>query len=140
MKQILDIPKDKKYVGYLWMSDCKYPLEFRDPTDLRDKLSINETCNPFIIEGQLYCKEADGYEKSYSIKYVDGRYLVVEYDLNEIRKNFVLNDMKHIETFIPNRIKASKLKFAQYWKAVTDELCEGMDVLIPGPFVFVGFE
>lgn len=122
------------------MSDSEYPVEFHNPTMISDQLSVDEKSNPFIIEGQLYCKENEVYEKSYSIRYMDGEYVVTVYDLNEMRENFVQDDMKLIKTFIPNRIQASKLKFAQYWKAVPDDLCEGMPVLNPGPFVFIGFE
>lgn len=142
MKKITDIPKDKKYIGYLWMSDQKYPTEFREPTMLEEELSIDEKTNPFIIEGQLYCEEESGLKKSYSIKYVDGEYWVTEYDLNKLktRKDFVLDDMKQVKSFIPNRFQVSKLTFAQYWQeSKPDELCEGMKVLIPGPFVFIGF-
>ena len=139
MKELSDIPKEREYIGYLWMSDCECPLEFHNPTVLEKELSIDNNVNPFIVEGQLYCKEGD-IEMSYSIKYVDNNYFVTEYDLNMIRQNYVLDDMKLIKTFIPNRIQASKIKFAQYWKEEPDVLCEGMPVLVPGPFVFVGFE
>ncbi|MDR1371261.1 MAG: TIGR04423 family type III CRISPR-associated protein [Dysgonamonadaceae bacterium] len=135
MKKIVDIPNDKKYIGYIWMSDSDCPLEFHNPTVLNRELSIDENDNPFIIEGQLYCKEEGGFEKSYSIKYTDGAYIVTEYDLNEFHR-----DKASIKFFIPNRIKASKLKFEQYWKSEPDELCEGMEVFNPGPLVFVGFE
>ena len=140
MKKLTDIPHDRKYVGYLWMSDSVSPKIYSDPTSLEQELLIREDENPFIVEGQLYCKDKDGFEKSYHIKYIDGEYWVAEYDLNEIRAKADPNDQGVVKSFISNRMQCSKLKFEQYWEAVPDELCEGMEVLNPGPFVFVGFE
>jgi CRISPR type III-associated protein (TIGR04423 family) len=126
---ITEIPKDKNYEGYLWMSDAKEPQ-----TDSFDKgLDITDASNPFIVEGQLYSREE---QKSYSIKYVDGKHLVTEYDLKNIPEGWEKSDEK---SFIPNRIKVSKLLFRQYWKPQKDDLCEGMETLVPAAYVFVGF-
>jgi CRISPR type III-associated protein (TIGR04423 family) len=130
---ITEIPKDKNYEGYLWMSDAKKPQ-----TDSFDKwLNIADNNNPFIVEGQLYSEEV---KKSYSIKYVDGKHIVVEYDLNKIPDNWISED-SDVKKFIPNRLgKVSKVLFRQYWKPEKDELCEGMETLVPAAYVFVGFE
>jgi CRISPR type III-associated protein (TIGR04423 family) len=128
---ITDIPKDKNYEGYLWLSDAKEPQ-----TDSFDKrLGITDTSNPFIVEGQLYSEEA---KKSYSIKYIDGKHLITEYDLENIPDGWISEESDE-KSFIPNRIKASRLLFRQYWKLQKDDLCEGMETLIPAAYVFVGF-
>lgn len=117
------------YEGYIWMSDSKSPDEFH-ARDL-DLDFLNKLTNPFVIEGQLYCSVQ---QKSYSIKYVDGKHLVVAYDLNALDDNFTKKE------FVPNRMQADKLLFRQYWALERDELCEGMSVQIPSAFVFVGFK
>lgn len=130
---ITEIPKDKNYEGYLWMSDAKEPQ-----TGAFDKwLNITDTSNPFIVEGQLYSNEE---QKSYSIKYVDGKHLVVEYDLNKIPDGWISEESDN-KKFMPNRLNnVSGILFRQYWKPEKDELCEGMETLIPAAYVFTGFE
>ena len=147
---IMDIPKDLNYEGYLWMSDSKLPTVFANAnlesqklnTSVQDKSikfnEIDDASNPFIIEGQLFCKDTN---KSYSVKYIDGKHIVVEYDLNKKPEKWVSD--KKDKTFIPHRIEGvSKLKFSQFWKPVIDidNLCERMAVLQPAALVFVGFE
>jgi CRISPR type III-associated protein (TIGR04423 family) len=129
---ITEIPKDLTYTGYIWMSDSSRPTQYLQPTRLGDVLCVSDESNPFIVEGQLYSKTA---EKSYSIKYVDGKHIVKDYDLKLLPEEY---DLKK---FIPNRIDGvSKILFRQYWKPREDKLCEGMDVLVPADYVFVGFE
>ena len=129
------IPKEKAYVGYLWLSKSKTPEQYLVPSDVSDFLKdMADDKNPFIIEGQLFSSEAN---KSYSIKYVDGKHIVVEYDLTNMPNDWVFDKDK---VFIPNRINVAKLKFRQYWKPEVDDFCEGMKVLQPAAFVFVGFE
>ena len=146
---ITDIPKDIEYEGYLWMSNSKNPIVLK--SEKLKSLRLNESesdkpvifdeisdlSNPFIIEGQLYSKNT---KKSYSIKYADGEHIVVEYDLNNLPKDRVFDEKEDDKKFIPNRINASMLKFRQYWKPEEDEFCEGMEVLQPAGFVFVGFK
>ncbi|KAA6329355.1 hypothetical protein EZS27_021834 [termite gut metagenome] len=125
------IPNDRNYTGYLWMSDEQTPKTYcNQPID--KELERTDNQNPFIIEGQLYCEEK---QLSYNIKYVDGKYMVTAYNL-ETFKNEIFDEKE----YIPNRIPASHIIFKQYWKQKADELCENMEVLIPGAFVFVGFE
>jgi len=132
---ITAIPKEQEYIGYLWLSNSKVPEVYLEPSDVSYFLKdMNDDKNPFIIEGQLF---SEGVNKSYSIKYVDGEHIVVEYDLNSLPEDWVCDEDK---TFIPNRINVTKLKFRQYWKPEADEFCEGMEVLQPAAFVFVGFE
>jgi CRISPR type III-associated protein (TIGR04423 family) len=130
--KISDIPKDDKYTGYLWMSDQTHPKEYHSH-GIGNDLDITEHKNPFIIEGQLFCKETN---KSFSIKYVDGKHIAIEYDLNNVPANWVCDNKE----YIPNRITASKIIFRQYWKPEKDEFCEGMEVLVPAAYVFVEFK
>ena len=145
-----DINPDLAYTGYLWMSDSKYPAllngaEYKSLQLISSNSSnqinfeeITNESNPFIIEGQLYNKDAN---LSYSIKYVDGQHYVIAYDLGKIPDAWVFDKEKDLKIFISNRIKGvPKLKFRQYWKPETDGLCEGMEVLVPAGYVFVGFE
>lgn len=125
------IEKDK-YEGYLWYSNQNTPQVFQDD---ELELILDDETNPFIIEGQL-CNQ----HFSYSIKYIDGHYWVKKYDL----KNFV-STVKTTQSYLPNfkaldgQRKIQKLMFNQYWRPQVDENCEGMSVLQPTEFVFVGF-
>ena len=142
--KISDIPCDIKYIGYLWMSDKPHPLEYHTPSVLKEILEgFSDTTNPFIIEGQL-CDEKT--EVSYSIKYVDGKYIVIKYDLKNIPEGWI-PDEEDKEYISNSRLRASKILFRQYWKPeiedsadVNESLCLGMPVLVPGPLVFVGFK
>lgn len=115
-----------KYVGYIWYSNQSKP-DVKNGEDF--ELEIKDDVNPFIIEGQLY----DG-KKSISIKYVDGQYLVKEYNLEELK------DVEMTEQiYYAHRMGDRKLKFKQYWRLQPDEHCGGMNVLQPAELVFVGF-
>lgn len=120
----------KEYQGYIWMSDSNKPEVFNH--DKVKDIILDDKMNPFIIEGQLY-DQANG--KSYSIKFVDGKYLTKAYDVNE-------KDGKDTVTehFIANFDGVNMLKFLRYWKPAADTLCEGMNVLQPKELVFIGFD
>lgn len=120
----------KEYQGYIWMSDSNKPEVFNN--DKEKDLILDDNINPFIIEGQLYDK-ANG--KSYSIKFVDGKYLTKAFDVNETDATDVVS-----EKFLPNFDGVSMLKFLQYWRPAPDALCEGMNVLQPKELVFIGFD
>jgi len=127
-RTIEQIPKNFDYEGYLWLSDQKMPAI----DSLNEILkNIFDSSNPFIVEGQLYSKNEN---KSYSIKYADGKHHVTEYDLN------AATSKSEIKTYLSNIEGVSKLNFRQYWELKSDELCEGMNVLMPTAFVFIGFE
>lgn len=139
---ITEISKDKDYIGYIWISNSDTPKEFHTAQSLENILKeITDNSNPFIVEGQLYYK-TDKEEKSYSIKHSNGRHLVIEYDLKSIPNNYLFEEKE----YIPNRIKAAKIKFRQYWITQKDEekekdkLCAGMEFLVPDALVFVGFD
>jgi CRISPR type III-associated protein (TIGR04423 family) len=116
------------YEGYIWYSNEKEP-EVIDNKDF--EINIPDTQNPFIIEGQLFDRNN---QKSYSIKFVDGEYLVTTYDLSKQGNNYEKKE------FLSNRMDNRILLFRQYWKEEKDELCCGMTTLHPAEFVFVGFK
>jgi CRISPR type III-associated protein (TIGR04423 family) len=127
--QFNTIPSRHHYEGYLWWSDETSPRIYKGEI-------VTEwpaTNNPFIIEGQLFDKAN---RKSYSIRFVDGDYLIQCFDLNE------LESLDSIEKeYLPNRIEGvHKLCFKEFWRPEKDDLCEGMEVLKPAEFVFIGFK
>lgn len=124
---VIDLTQN--YEGYLWWSNDSSPKVFHNEaiTDLP------EGNNPFIIEGQLYDVNN---KKSYSIRFIDGEYMIKHFDLKDIK------ELEFVEkTYLPNRVDgAAKLCYHEYWRPVQDELCEGMEVLQPAEIVFVGFK
>lgn len=116
------------YEGYVWMSDETAPIVLTgEPLNL----NLAPQCNPFVIEAQLLCVAK---EMSYSIRYVDGEYIVNQCDLSQPA------DYEE-KTFIPARMPdVALLKFRQYWKEVIVEDNYGWTTLKPGKLVFVGFE
>lgn len=128
---IKQIPQNIDFTGYVWMSDSQNPVV--DPTEIKKILNkTSDNSNPFVIEGQLYC---DSTKQSFSIRYTDGEYFVVEYNLSEANKTNGI-----YKEFVSNRIPNNKkLRFFAYWEAKPDSLCKDMQVLQPADFAFVGF-
>lgn len=129
-KKLTEIDPKQKYEGYLWWSNKTTP-------EVLNNEFINELPkgnNPFIIEGQLYDKDN---EKSYSIRFFDGYYLINCFDLNELKG---LECIK--KEYLPNRFPdgIQKLCFREFWRPEPDNFCEGMQVLKPAENVFVGFK
>ncbi len=127
---IKDIDLKCKYEGYIWMSDQKRPKKLiKEPIDQK----MVESDNPFIIEALLFDEDN---MFSYSIKYVDGEYIVTK---SEVEYEYLMKDK--YETYISKRVnETTKLKFYQKWKSVRDDLCEGMKTKIPSDMIFLGFE
>lgn len=131
---VKEININKDYQGYVWMSDQSQPDVF--DCDTERLLVLDNNKNPFVIEGQLYNKTSN---KTFSIKYVDGEYIVVQYNVTE-------DDIKNANSYFPNRM-AKKLRFSQRWEVMKnneckengDDYCENMPVLEPTGLVFVGF-
>lgn len=124
------------FEGYYWKSDENIPHTLMNEEFNIDLLSCK---NPFIIEAQLYNEKA---KVSYSLKYVDGEYLIHKWD-NVFPK---MDSEEYTQiSFFPNRIgedkdiKGLKLTFLQHWVAEKDDKCNGMKVLQPKELVFVGF-
>lgn len=120
-----------KVEGYLWYSDRDKPVVY-DGVDLT--LDLNDEDNPFIIEGQLYDRNS---EKSYCIKYVDGRYFLKRYSADKIKSDSKCEVKdKYFQSHCMNE---KVLHFKEVWEEEQDALCCGMEVLQPGKLVFVGF-
>lgn len=126
----MNIP-DSIYEGYVWYSDQSEPKILKGE---RFSIDIDEKKNPFIVEAMLYDKK-NAY--SFSIKYVDGKYIR---QLNLVRQedfdNKDVDKKKYLASFGDNLT----LVFLRYWKPVADSNCEGMEMLQPEKLVFVGFE
>lgn len=132
MVKEINITKD--FQGYIWMSDQSKPEVF--DCNKERLLVLDNNKNPFVIEGQLYDKTQ---KKSYCIKYVDGEYLVMPYDVTD-------DEVKNANSYYPNRMQ-KKLLFYQRWEVMKDNegdekgdrYCENMPVLEPTGLIFVGF-
>lgn len=123
--------KINKCEGYLWWSDKQEPKVYDgDALDI----SLDDTQNPFVAEGQLYDKEE---KKSYSIKYVDGQYLI---NIYKVETSDFTNKANENKAFLSNRMDGRWLKFLRYWEEKEDVNCMGMPVLTLTKNVFVGFK
>lgn len=133
---ISDIDNQLTYEGYLWWNDKENPDIIQG--EVFDRLP-EEDANPFVVEGQLY-NQAKGI--SYSIKYVDGQYIVYEYTVTEDDKK----SPNEIKTYLSNRMDGRWLQFLRYWEEVedTDAKLEaypkGLGVLRQTKNVFIGFK
>ncbi len=127
-EKIAEIPK-AKYVGYIWYSDSERPEILHG--DEEYSFTPDAAANHFIIEGNLW-DEANS--TSISIRYADGQYY--------IHKTVLDGTTGHstVKTYVAHHIDGYKyLRFAQLWEPRTDPICEGMEVLEPSKFVFIGF-
>lgn len=123
--------KIKNCEGYLWWSDQQEPKIYDgDAIDI----SLDETKNPFVVEGQIYDKEE---KKSYSIKYVDGQYLI---NIYKVEAGDLTNKDNEPKNFLSNRMGDRWLKFLRYWEEKNDENCMNMKVLTFTKNVFIGFK
>lgn len=127
--------KINKCDGYLWWSDQQEPEIYQD--EAKD-IILDEMKNHFVVEGQLYDKEE---MKSYSIKYVDGQYLVASLDVKgEVSDGKPTNPNNEIKTYLSNRMGDKWLKFLRYWEEIPDKNCMDMSVLTITKNVFIGFK
>lgn len=125
------------YEGYLWMSDQENPTVYEN-----DSVTLPEDgANPFVVEGQLF-NEKEGL--SYSIKFVDGHYIVLEHKVTE-------EDMKNpdnqVKIYLSNRMGDKRLQFLRFWEEIPDEdnytdsnSPQGLPVLTQTKNVFIGFK
>ena len=128
---ISQIPVHHNYEGYIWWSDSQKPTIYNIGESLTN-WPMN-TDNPFIADGNLYDKVN---QLSYSIKFADGNYIVMRFDLNELKNTEYI-----LKSYLPNRFpdEIKKLCFKEFWKAELDEFCNDMQVLKPAETVFIGF-
>ena len=123
------------YQGYYWMSDQTSPHLIDEKKSF--SLELDNTVNPFVIEAQLYNENEN---ISYSVKYIDGEYIIMKYDLNVLMKK--TNHTKVDELlFNSHRMNGKILIFNRFWHEADDcnnNLC-GMKYLEPKEMVFKGF-
>lgn len=117
--------------GYLWWSDQQDPKDYKN--EALD-VSLDNDKNPFVAEGHLYDKDE---KKSYSIKYIDGQYIINTYN---VEAKDLDNPDNEIKCFLSNRMGDKWLKFIRYWEEKEDPNCEGMPTLKLTKNVFVGFK
>ncbi len=117
------------YEGYFWYSNASKPVLLNSEKISKDIFKPL----PFILEGNLYCKEK---ELSINIKNIDGEYQIFQAYLSNLPKNqvteqcFLTHDLDGIE----------KIKLLQFWKeSEPDELLAGMTTLHPSWQAFAGF-
>ena len=120
--------QDLAYDGYIWMSDQEKPKVCEN-----EKVEWPTGANPFIVEGQLYNQEKG---ISYSIKFVDGKYIINEY---EVKKADLDNEHNEQIVYHSNKMDGRKLKFLRYWEEKEDVNCMNMPVLTLTKTVFIGF-
>ena len=123
--------KINKCEGYLWWSDQQKPKIYDgDALDI----CLDETKNPFVVEGQFYDK---GTKESYSIKYVDGQYLI---NIYKVADEDLDNSANETKSYLSNRMGDYRLRFLRYWERKKDENCMDMPVLTLTKNVFIGFK
>ena len=121
------IIEKKNYQGYLWYSDEKCPQVLDGKSGWG--IEIDETTNPFIVEGQLWDEQS---QTSVSIKYVDGQYM---------KKETTLPGDYDLVEYVPRRMPAvAKLVFARCWRKTKDELCENFEAKKLDNVVFKGLK
>lgn len=115
----------EKCMGYVWYSDQTTPKVYQNEPLV---LTLNEKENPFVVEANF----TDG-ETSYSIRYVDGKYIYHSYNLSAEGK---YTEIKVFPQSMPN---VYKMLFRRYWKEKEDPLCNDWLVWQPAELVFVKF-
>lgn len=122
------------FEGYIWKSDQQAPVIYKGDNLFKDP-TFNDEENPFTIEGQLYDRKT-GY--SVSIKYVDGEYLIKEYDKEDLKSG----EVKDLYYKGNSKLKGNNLHFKEVWEVKKDKdpLCCNMEVLEPTKVIFAGFE
>ena len=120
--------KNRKYSGYIWMSDAKEPKVLHNEEFDFSSIGVN----PFIIEALLYSESEN---TSLTIQHT-GKYHINEIDLNKYSKD----DLVDVE-YLPHRLKdVGKVQFKQLWVPEEDKNCNDMPVLKMKALVFTGFK
>ena len=121
--------ENRKYSGYIWMSDAKEPIVLHNEEFDFSKIGVN----PFIIEALLYSEAGN---ISVLIRH-SGKYHIEEIDLNNLQEGAELVDVE----YLPHSLKGvDKVCFKQLWIPEEDENCNGYPVLKMKALVFTGFK
>lgn len=132
------------YTGYIWMSDSSTPMKFEkidqaSLAGLDDNFFKELLINPFIVEAYIVVDNSTVSDKvSYSIKQIDGKYLVKAYSIDKITDNKA-DSSETTEITMIGKAGLGLLHFKQIWQEEKDSQCLDMPVLQPKGLVFVGF-
>ena len=124
---------DNNFSGYLWASDKSTP-EIISKIDSSIFENNEKPAHPFIREAYLY----DSVNNiSISVKHVSGKYLIHQFNLNELSED----DKKNIvpKSFLAHNSLGEKLHFKEIWCPEKDDLCNNFEVLRKKAVVFSGF-
>lgn len=129
MTAITNIPT-RKYDGYVWLSDEKYPT-------VLDKQEYDFTkvkANQFVIEALLWNAEDGG--TSIMVRHT-GKYHIKTFKLDELPVGHELVE----KVYLPHRLgdKVKHVCFKQLWIPEEDALCEEMPVMTMKALIFTGF-
>lgn len=128
----MNIDKNMKYEGYLWLSDERSPrllLEEEIGSELLPYLE-GGVINPFVQEGWLYSR-SEGV--SYALRQMDGALRIYRFEVPPF-------DGEDEVSYLSNRMGELWLRFRQVWEEVPDPLCCDMGVKRLKELVFVGFD
>ncbi len=140
MDNILNLPENNNYEGYVWKSDSTKPIlvNGRLPECIH---SLKETSNPYILEALLFDREK---YMSYSIKNIDGKYIINKKEVPkqycQSSKELNLPDNITLKKYYGNRMEGKRMVFLQYWAEEEDIFNKSIKVLRPAEVVFIGFE
>ncbi|SEP60605.1 TIGR04423 family type III CRISPR-associated protein [Neolewinella agarilytica] len=126
-KIVSRIPAGNQYEGYVWMSDEQKPKVYHQGDAFTEDFSPDAT--PFVVEGWLYDQAND---TSYAIRYLDGKYIRVKYDLSAAEQDAITYQAHDLQPETHFRVK-------EYWAPKPDPNCAGMDVLRHAWTAFAGF-
>lgn len=131
--------KRTAYQGYLWYSDEQTPKVF-DNEEV--ELELDDTVNPFVVEGQLYDMNED---RSISIRFIDGKYIINTYSGKMGQFNDVSGEKfteGNIEQYAPSsrlNLGDKVLYFSRIWTEAEDMINDNWKTLCPLGLVFKGF-
>ena len=133
LRQYWQTLRDRKYIGYIWMSDAPLKNKLNDE-ELPSWDDIHEN-NNFIWEANLYEKD----KLSLSIKQVNNQWLVSEINweitLEENQGELIEN------VYLSTGLKGEKnILVKEAWLIEKDEYCCNMEVLKPAWKAFCGFQ
>jgi CRISPR type III-associated protein (TIGR04423 family) len=117
---------DNNFEGYIQFS--------HRPINKEKDIFINKEIKIENEEGFIYEAHFCNGKKSISIKQINDKWIISEFDISNIDNN----DIDEYETNIKNF--NYKVKMAQIWQKEKDPLCENLEINRLKTIVFAGFE
>lgn len=124
--------QQRKYIGYVWMSDKEEPIVLEQPTEF-DFSSIG--VNPFVQEALLFSEEEN---ISVMVRHT-GEYYISEFELGNFPNEYELVEKQ----YYPHKklgFKDTRVCISQLWLPKKDDNCEEMEVLTLKAHIFTGFK